>query len=278
LIIIMIDVGSIAIGNGWSRVAMGAAKTAERLLFDIVHDIAADGLRAGDRLPSQAELVRRYGVGPTPLREALRMLELAGLVSARPGPSGGVFVRPPDAEHLAALVAPFLCLAGVTYGQLMDAWAATEPLLAQAAAANPDRKAVAVELAAFAGEPDSEEPVSGAQAVDFHDAVARAAGNPALSLVAQVLSYVVVDLYWASTDAVPPGGGVRRDHREIARAVLAGDGRRARDVMESHARGATGEILERIGRTRDEPFAWLRRPAGRALYRQRSSSLGGSTK
>lgn len=257
---------------------MAAAKTAERLLFDIVHDIAADGLRAGDRLPPQAELMRRYGVGATPLREALRMLELAGLVSARPGPSGGVFVQPADAEHLAALVAPFLCLAGVTYGQLLDAWAATEPLLAQAAAANPDRRAVAAELAAFAGEPDSEEPVRGVEAVDFHDAVARAAGNPALGLVAQVLSYVVTDLYWRSTDSGPAGGGVRRDHREIARIILAGDARGARDEMESHARGTAGEILARVGHTRDEPFVWLRPPAGRAVYRQRSPSAGGSTK
>jgi DNA-binding transcriptional MocR family regulator len=128
---------------------MAAGKTAERLLFDLVHDIAADGLRPGDRLPPQPELMRRHGVGPTPLREALRMLELAGLVSVRPGPNAGTIIETANAGHLAALVAPFLCMAGVTYGQLMDAWAATEPLLAAAAAANPDREAVAAEIAAF---------------------------------------------------------------------------------------------------------------------------------
>jgi GntR family transcriptional repressor for pyruvate dehydrogenase complex len=261
---------------------MAAGKTAERLLFDLVHDIAADGLRAGDRLPSQPELMRRHGVGPTPLREALRMLELAGLVSVRPGPNAGAIVETANAEHLAALVAPFLCLAGVTYGQVMDAWAATEPLLSAAAAANPDRAAVRAELAAFAAEPDSEEPVGSAHAIDFHDAVARAAGNPALVLAAQVLSYVAADLYWANTGAVLPGGGVRRDHRAVAEAILAGDAASARSAMEAHIRSAADAVLARIGCSRDAPFVWARRRAGQAAYRQRplarGSVSGGSTK
>jgi GntR family transcriptional repressor for pyruvate dehydrogenase complex len=261
---------------------MAASKTAERLLFDLVHDIADDGLRPGDRLPSQPELMRRYGVGATPLREALRMLELAGLVSVRPGPNAGAIVETANVEHLAALVAPFLCLAGVTYGQLMDAWAATEPLLAAAAAANPDRATVTAELAAFAAEPDSEEPVDGAHAIDFHDAVARAADNPALALAAQVLAYVAADLYWANTEAVPPGGGVRRDHHDVADAILAGDAALARSAMEAHIRSAADGVLKRIGCQRDAPFVWARRRAGLAAYRQRplarGESGGGSTK
>jgi GntR family transcriptional repressor for pyruvate dehydrogenase complex len=261
---------------------MAAGKTAERLLFDLVHDIAADGLRPGDRLPSQPELMRRHGVGPTPLREALRMLELAGLVSIRPGPNAGAIIETANAEHLAALVAPFLSMAGVTYGQLMDAWAATEPLLAAAAAANPDRQAVAAEIAAFADEPESEEPVSSFHAIDFHDAVARAAGNPALALAAQVLSYVAADLYWANTAAVLPGGGVRHDHREIAEAILAADAVRARSAMEAHIRNAADGVLARIGCPRDAPFLWARRRAGLAAYRQRplvrGGASGGSTK
>jgi GntR family transcriptional regulator, transcriptional repressor for pyruvate dehydrogenase complex len=248
---------------------MAAAKTAERLFFDIVHDIAAEGLEPGDRLPPLAELVRRYGTGSTPLREALRMLELAGLVSVRPGPNAGIVVEPARAEHLAVLVAPFLSLAGATYGQLMDAWAATEPLLAAAAASNTDRETVAAELAAFAAEPVNDEPVGQVHAVDFHDAVARAAGNPALGLVAQVLSYVVADLYWASTDVTPPGRAVRRDHHEVAEAILAGDAARARQGMEAHALGTAGAILARVGHTRDERFIWRRKRAGLAVYRER---------
>ena len=264
-----------------------AAKKAQGLLFDIVRDLVADGLGPGDKLPAQAEMMRRYGAGATPLREALRMLELSGLVSVRPGPSAGAVVEEANAEHLAAMVAAFLCMAGVTYGQLMDAWAATEPLLAAAAAANPDRAKVTTELAAFAAEPHSDEAVTPTHAIDFHDAVARAAGNPALGLVLQVLSYVVADLYWAATDVTLPGGAVRHDHHDIAEAILAGDAERARRCMEAHARGTSGGVLARIGHRRDEPFVLGRRREGSAPYRRRplahvdgyaSGSANGSAK
>lgn len=251
---------------------MSAEKKAQGLLFDIVQDIAGDGLRPGDRLPSQADMMRRYGAGPTPLREALRMLELCGLVSLRPGPSAGATLEPADAEHLAALVAAFLRLSRVTYGQLFDAWAATEPLLAAAAAANPDRARVMRELAAFAAELESDEPVSPPHAIDFHDAVARAAGNPALGLVLQVLSYVVADRYWASTEIPAPARQVRHDHREIAEAILTGDVEGARRSMEAHCQGTTDGILERVGCRRDELFEWPRRRVGTAIYRDRPSA------
>lgn len=246
-----------------------AAKKAQGLLFDIVRDAAASGLRPGDRLPAQSEMMRRYGAGATPLREALRMLELCGLVSVRPGPSAGVVLEAADAEHLSALVAAFLCLAGVTYGQLLDAWGATEPLLAAAAAANPDRVGVAAELAGFAAEPESDDPVSPAHAIDFHDAVARAAGNPALGMVAQVLSYVVADMYWAATNVAAPGRLVRHDHHEVAQAILAGDGERAYREMAAHARNTSGGILERIGRRREDAFALPPPRVGTAPYRHR---------
>jgi DNA-binding FadR family transcriptional regulator len=245
------------------------AKKAERVLFDIVHDIAAERLRPGDKLPSQSTMMTRYGTGATPLREALRMLELAGLVSVRPGPTAGVLVQAASAEHLAALVAPFLCVAGVTYGELLDAWIATEPVLAAAAARNPDRAAVVADLARFEAEAESDDPVEPAHAIDFHDAVARNSGNAALALVLQVLSYVVADLYWSSTAMVPPGGQVRHDHHEIAEAILAGDAERAWRGMEAHAQIMSERILARVGHSRDEPFMWPRKPAGTAPYRQR---------
>ena len=245
-----------------------AAKRAQSLVFDIVRGIAGAGLEPGDRLPSQAEMVRRFGIGATPLREALRMLELVGLVSLRPGPGASPVVEAANAEHLAALVAAFLCLGGVTYGQLLEAWAATEPLLAEAAALNPNRLAVATELRRFAQEPESDEPVPPPHAIEFHDAVARCAGNPALSLVLQVISYVVADLYWSSTEALPPGRAVRHDHHEIAEAILAGDARRARQAMEDHARDTSAGILARIGKRPEERFLWARPRPGVAVYRR----------
>ena len=45
---------------------------------------------------------------------------------------------------------------------------------------------------------------------------------------------------------------------EVAEAILAGDGARARLAMEAHALGTAGGVLARVGQTRDERFIWRR--------------------
>jgi len=54
--------------------------------------IASGQLKPGDRLPSEKELIERFGVSRNAVREALRSLELAGLVELRMGSSGGAVV------------------------------------------------------------------------------------------------------------------------------------------------------------------------------------------
>jgi GntR family transcriptional repressor for pyruvate dehydrogenase complex len=234
-------------------------KKAQDLLFDIVSDITAAGLRAGDRLPAQAEMVQRYGVGVTPLREALRMLELSGVISLRPGRAGGVVADSADTVQLATLVAAILCVRRITYGQLLDACVMTEPLLAAAAATNPRRDAVRAELKSFLSEQD--DPVHDS---DFRDAIARAADNPALSLVAQVLSRLAdLCVPVARTDTA-----ACRDRRDVIEAILSGDPNRARRSMAAHLRISLIHHLERIGRRRDELFVPSFSP-GRRLHHGR---------
>lgn len=59
----------------------------------LVQQISADGLTAGDRLPSEADLVRRFGASRITVGRALRDLQAAGLVERRAG--SGTYVRLP---------------------------------------------------------------------------------------------------------------------------------------------------------------------------------------
>jgi DNA-binding FadR family transcriptional regulator len=59
-----------------------------------VRSLLARGvLKPGDRLPSERELAEELGVSRNTLREALRSLEIAGLLELRKGASGGAFIR-----------------------------------------------------------------------------------------------------------------------------------------------------------------------------------------
>ncbi|EFI67765.1 GntR family transcriptional regulator [Lysinibacillus fusiformis ZC1] len=70
-------------------------KTEQKKVFlDIVQQlrqlIKIEKIQAGEKLPSERVLSERLGVGPSSEREALRSLELLGLIDKRHG--GGTFL------------------------------------------------------------------------------------------------------------------------------------------------------------------------------------------
>lgn len=75
----------------------GRAELVERRLVDAIH---RGHLRAGERLPSESELARSFGVAPVTVREALLTVRSRGLIVTRRGRNGGSFVVD-DADPLA---------------------------------------------------------------------------------------------------------------------------------------------------------------------------------
>ena len=57
----------------------------------LLGDLQAGRLRGGDRLPTEAQLVRQFGVSRITVSRAVRDLQAAGLVERKPG--SGTFVR-----------------------------------------------------------------------------------------------------------------------------------------------------------------------------------------
>lgn len=70
---------------------MRATPIYEVIKRDLAQQIAGGSLRAGEQLPSEAELAQHYGVSRMTLRQALAQLEADGLVLRKHG--AGTFVR-----------------------------------------------------------------------------------------------------------------------------------------------------------------------------------------
>ena len=68
---------------------------AEALAREIESEISAGVLNTGDRLGTKDELRQRFTVAVATVNEAVKLLDARGLVEARPGPGGGVFVANP---------------------------------------------------------------------------------------------------------------------------------------------------------------------------------------
>jgi GntR family transcriptional regulator, transcriptional repressor for pyruvate dehydrogenase complex len=65
----------------------------EGVVEQLTESIVKGYHKPGDRLPTEKELGQSFGVGRPAVREALRVLENAGLVFVRPGAGGGAFVK-----------------------------------------------------------------------------------------------------------------------------------------------------------------------------------------
>jgi GntR family transcriptional repressor for pyruvate dehydrogenase complex len=68
--------------------------------------ITIDGLQSGDKIPSERELSERLNFGRSSVREALRALELLGLIETRRGE--GTFIRDFRGNHLVQLLSTFI--------------------------------------------------------------------------------------------------------------------------------------------------------------------------
>jgi DNA-binding FadR family transcriptional regulator len=76
----------------------------EEVASQIRDQLSRGALVPGDRLPPERELARQFNLSRNTLREALRSLEMAGILEFRKGMHGGAFVRE---GHGSAVIAGF---------------------------------------------------------------------------------------------------------------------------------------------------------------------------
>ncbi|MCL1695247.1 MULTISPECIES: GntR family transcriptional regulator [unclassified Lysinibacillus] len=86
-------------------------KTEQKKVFlDIVQQlrqlIKLEKIQAGEKLPSERVLSERLGVGRSSVREALRSLELLGLIETRHG--GGTFLASTQKHQLVEILSMFI--------------------------------------------------------------------------------------------------------------------------------------------------------------------------
>ena len=208
-------------------------KTSEVVALEIVRDIVAQKMQPGDRLPLEAEMLVQYRVSRSSLREALRLLEVQGLIGIRPGPGAGTVVGRVLPGNLSRTLTLHLHMLGANYDELLEAWMETEPVLARLAALNPDRKKVRESLSPFLDENHDRAIKEGLR---FHDIIANLADNPVLALALQSIGYIVTEQVLTSTERGQLEQQIVHDHREMAEAIIAGDEVKAEALAREHLR------------------------------------------
>lgn len=207
-------------------------KTSVSVALDIVRDIVTQGLRPGDKLPLEAELLKHYGVSRASLREGLRLLEVQGLLSIRPGP-GGVVVGEAHPASLGRSLTLHMQFVGATYAELMETCIWTEGQLAEFAAKNRDRKKVRRLMQPFVGVgKHHEHPVE--EGLDFHLAVGSLVENRVRAFMLMMPGQVLVEHILGNIDRPNLEDPFVHDHEAIAKAIIDGNAARAGKLQREH--------------------------------------------
>lgn len=96
-------------------------RTFEEVSQQVRELLFGGSLRSGDRLPPERELAAMLGVGRPALREALRALEVSGLIELRKGKSGGAFVTHGNQNVVSGGMSDMLRLRSVSVEDLFEA-------------------------------------------------------------------------------------------------------------------------------------------------------------
>jgi GntR family transcriptional regulator, transcriptional repressor for pyruvate dehydrogenase complex len=224
-----------------------ALKISERVARQIVLDIVRRGLKPGDSLPTEAEMLSVYGVGRASLREALRLLEVQGLVTIRPGPRGGPVLSTTSAREFGHLATLHFQFSGATFGDLHQARRLLEPVLAAEAAIRQDHDAIARMNELVEGErgiPDDDFTYK-QLSNDFHRAIVDASGNRVLGLFAESLAEVLRERVATRVTVLEARTDLRREHKGIARAITNGNATRAHRLVREHLEHYSAAYIEK---------------------------------
>jgi DNA-binding FadR family transcriptional regulator len=88
-----------------------------------------DEREPGERLGTKEDLRKRFGVAVATVNEAVRLLEMRGMIEARPGPGGGVFVARPAARVAFNHMVLGFKTSSTSYEECLEARDALEPLI-----------------------------------------------------------------------------------------------------------------------------------------------------
>lgn len=233
---------------------MQVPKASDVLADDLRERILRGEFPEGTALPPERELVAQTRMSRTTVREALRILEVQGLVQIRTGRSGGAFVQRPGDESIASTVSLLIRGRQVRLAALLETREAVEPACAQLAAKyrtdadldalNRANDAIAMEgpLSAFL------------QAnIDWHVAVAVASHNELLTGFMGALSRAI----YAATDNqgfidAEVRATTLRAHRSITEAIRKRDPAAAVRRMTRHVHEYASAVLEVDERTEIE--------------------------
>jgi GntR family transcriptional repressor for pyruvate dehydrogenase complex len=245
------------------------SKASEYIERKIAEFILDGRLRTGDRLPTEKEMARQFGVSLVTLREALRALEIFGLIEKRKGQGGGVFVSEINSESIKTVLGYFLSFHYLSPQHLYEVRKIIEPAMVKFAAqkiTNAEIKKLEKNIARCEERLKKARPhitkkeffEIDKEHVDFHRLIAESTHNPILSLT---IEYVFDFLSACEKGLLVPdsefSGDTLEEHKKILSHLRRRDGSKCEEEMNRHLSALDRYIQDIQKKPLNERISWV---------------------
>ena len=240
-----------------ASLAIRQLKRPDLVAQEIKRLITEKNLSPGDRLPRESELQAQFQVSKGTIREALKSLEVQGLITISTGPSGGGTVVEVPLDRTLQFMQNYLFFQEVTIDDIYTVRQMLEPELAAGAVPHlteADFEALEHSIACCDPTQSSEDLVSQRREdVNFHDILAAANPNPFLRFTCELINEMIRQLI-VFANRTPQsehrrfGEANARFHRDIVQAARERDAEKVRALMQQHMRDAASSVKRMKGR------------------------------
>lgn len=222
-------------------------KRSDLIVDAIKRWISVNDLQPGDRLPNERDLMEQFSSSKGTVREALKSLEVQGLVSIRTGPNGGATIERVPYQRASELLRSFLHFQQPSGTDIYTLRSLVEPEIAALATATlteDDLQTLDDLVARCEPAPTTfDERIEQRMAeLDFHVVLAQRCGNPILEFIGRFLIDMIRDLVIFKKSALPE----QREfscanlayHQQLIIAFRTKDSNAARTIMQEHMKSA----------------------------------------
>jgi GntR family transcriptional repressor for pyruvate dehydrogenase complex len=215
-------------------------RTFMEIANQIRSSIYSKTLKPGDKLPSERELTAQFGVGRISVREALRMLEQAGLILIKQGSGGGAYVKAADTSAISESVYDLVSRSDICLEDLTEVRLAVEKQILQSAfdkitADDMEMLEKSIkELEMVIKKKTREDIPVYFELTNFHVIIARATKNPVFEIILKVLMNVTVKVLNLKLTDVERLKKHLSFHKTIYKAIKSRDLECAMEETEKH--------------------------------------------
>ena len=230
--------------------ALVTESLAKQIAENIGAAIIEGRLKVNERLPTEEELARQFGVSRPTIREALKRLAAQKLVLSRRGPAGGTFVNKLSLDEVGSTLATYstllVSMGEFELGEIAEARSELEAVCARLAATHRGEAQLEVMRAELEAQrnPEISDVDLCASDIRFHRALVDATGNKFL----QFLMYAVIEAVQPAANLLSwrfrERQAIAAYHAEIVAALEAGDGEAASEAVAVLARYLAGKYEE----------------------------------